>query len=44
MTAATDYLASVRDEIARRDPNQTEFLEAIDNFFKTLTPVLERIY
>ncbi|MTV81560.1 NADP-specific glutamate dehydrogenase [Secundilactobacillus folii] len=41
MTAATDYLARVRAEIAHRDPNQTEFLEAIDNFFKTLTPVLE---
>lgn len=42
MTAATDYLASVRADIERRDPNQTEFLEAIDNFFKTLTPVLEK--
>ncbi|MFC6253723.1 NADP-specific glutamate dehydrogenase [Secundilactobacillus hailunensis] len=41
MTTATDYLTRVRADIARRDPNQTEFLEAIDNFFKTLTPVLE---
>lgn len=42
MTAATDYFASVRAEIERRDPNQTEFLEAIDNFFKTLEPVFEK--
>lgn len=41
MTTVNDYLASVRADIVKRDPNQTEFLEAIDNFFKTLTPVLE---
>lgn len=41
MTTVNDYLARVRADIVKRDPNQTEFLEAIDNFFKTLTPVLE---
>lgn len=41
MTTVNDYLASVRADIVKRDPDQTEFLEAIDNFFKTLTPVLE---
>ncbi len=42
MTAATDYLASVRGQLEQRDPNQPEFLEAIDNFFKTIVPVLEK--
>ncbi|KRK32555.1 NADP-specific glutamate dehydrogenase [Loigolactobacillus bifermentans] len=42
MSAATDYLEQVRADIAKRDPNQTEFLEAIDNFFKTIVPVLEK--
>lgn len=42
MTAATDYLASVRAQLEQRDPNQPEFLEAIDNFFKTIVPVLEK--
>ncbi|WP_203650932.1 NADP-specific glutamate dehydrogenase [Secundilactobacillus yichangensis] len=41
MTTVNEYLASVRADIVKRDPNQPEFLEAIDNFFKTLTPVLE---
>ncbi|WP_369523174.1 hypothetical protein [Secundilactobacillus paracollinoides] len=43
MTEATDYLASVRAQLEQRDPNQPEFLEAIDNFFKTIAPVLENI-
>lgn len=42
MTEATDYLASVRAQLEQRDPNQPEFLEAIDNFFKTIAPVLEK--
>lgn len=42
MAAATDYLASVRAQLEQRDPNQPEFLEAIDNFFRTIVPVLEK--
>lgn len=33
MSEASNYLASVRAKIVERDPNQPEFLEAIDNFF-----------
>lgn len=42
MSEATTYIAKVRDEIVSRDPNQPEFLEAIDNFFNSITPVLEK--
>ncbi|BAP84658.1 glutamate dehydrogenase [Paucilactobacillus hokkaidonensis JCM 18461] len=42
MSEASNYLASVRAKIVERDPNQPEFLEAIDNFFPTLVPVLEK--
>lgn len=42
MSEATTYLATVRAKIVARDGNQPEFLEAIDNFFHTLTPVLEK--
>lgn len=42
MSEATTYLAAVRAKIAARDGAQPEFLEAVDNFFHTLTPVLEK--
>ncbi|KRL86951.1 glutamate dehydrogenase [Lacticaseibacillus pantheris DSM 15945 = JCM 12539 = NBRC 106106] len=42
MTAATTYLEQVRAELVQRDPHQPEFIEAVDNFLKTITPVLEK--
>ncbi|WP_137596720.1 NADP-specific glutamate dehydrogenase [Paucilactobacillus kaifaensis] len=42
MSEATTYLATVRAKIVERDGAQPEFLEAVDNFFHTLTPVLEK--
>ncbi|KRN93957.1 NADP-specific glutamate dehydrogenase [Pediococcus stilesii] len=42
MSEVTTYLQKVRAAIAERDPNQKEFLEAIDNFFATLEPVLKQ--
>ncbi|CAJ1178475.1 NADP-specific glutamate dehydrogenase [Companilactobacillus paralimentarius] len=41
MTKATDYLQQVYEVIKQRDPHQTEFLEAVHDFFQTMTPVLE---
>lgn len=42
MKAATTYLEQVRAELVQRDPHQPEFIEAVDNFLKTITPVLEK--
>jgi glutamate dehydrogenase (NADP+) len=42
MATATEYINQVREAIVKRDPNQPEFLEAVDNFFQTITPVLEK--
>ncbi|TAR50257.1 glutamate dehydrogenase, partial [Lactiplantibacillus plantarum] len=42
MSQATDYVQHVYQVIEHRDPNQTEFLEAINDVFKTITPVLEQ--
>ncbi|BDZ30470.1 glutamate dehydrogenase [Lactiplantibacillus brownii] len=41
MSKATDYLQQVYSIIEQRDPNQSEFLEAVHDFFKTMTPVFE---
>lgn len=41
MSKATDYLQTVYSVIEHRDPNQPEFLEAVHDFFKTMTPVFE---
>lgn len=41
LTKATDYLQQVYEVIKQRDPHQTEFLEAVHDFFQTMTPVLE---
>lgn len=42
LSQATDYVQHVYQVIEHRDPNQTEFLEAINDVFKTITPVLEQ--
>lgn len=42
MSEAENYLASVRESLVKRDPQQPEFLEAVDNFFHTITPVLDK--
>ncbi|WP_125704135.1 NADP-specific glutamate dehydrogenase [Lacticaseibacillus daqingensis] len=41
MTQATDYLATIQATVAKRDPHQPEFQEAVGNFLKTITPVFE---
>ncbi|MFC6201169.1 NADP-specific glutamate dehydrogenase [Lactiplantibacillus nangangensis] len=41
LSKATDYLEQVYNVIEHRDPNQPEFLEAVHDFFKTMTPVFE---
>ncbi|WP_171000628.1 NADP-specific glutamate dehydrogenase [Lactiplantibacillus pingfangensis] len=41
LSKATDYLQTVYQVIEHRDPNQPEFLEAVHDFFKTMTPVFE---
>ncbi|WP_165444249.1 NADP-specific glutamate dehydrogenase [Lactiplantibacillus mudanjiangensis] len=42
LSQATDYLQHVYAVIEQRDPHQVEFLEAIHDFFQTMTPVFER--
>lgn len=42
MSEAENYLTSVRESLVKRDPQQPEFLEAVDNFFHTITPVLDK--
>ncbi|APX72676.1 NADP-specific glutamate dehydrogenase [Companilactobacillus allii] len=42
MSKATEYLKHVYEVIERRDPDQLEFLEAIHDFFQTMTPVFEK--
>ncbi len=42
MSKATDYLQHVYAVIEQRDPNQPEFLEAVHDFFQTMTPVFEK--
>ncbi|WP_211331252.1 NADP-specific glutamate dehydrogenase [Companilactobacillus insicii] len=42
LTKATDYLQQVYEVIEQRDPHQTEFLEAVHDFFQTMTPVFEK--
>lgn len=41
MSQATEYIKEVRANLAQRDGNQAEFLEAVDNFLATITPVFE---
>ena len=40
MTTA-EYIKSVQDKIHAKDPNQEEFLQAIDEFMNTIAPFLE---
>lgn len=42
MSEATEYLANVKTSLMQRDTQQSEFLEAVNNFFGTITPVLEK--
>jgi len=42
MSNATEYLQHVYAVIEQRDPHQLEFLEAIHDFFQTMTPVFEQ--
>ncbi|KAJ2472014.1 hypothetical protein GGI02_001879 [Coemansia sp. RSA 2322] len=42
MSATAEKIASVRASIRRRDPDQKEFLQAVDEVFESLTPVFEK--
>ncbi|KAJ1821980.1 hypothetical protein LPJ56_003150 [Coemansia sp. RSA 2599] len=42
MSATADKIASVRASIVRRDPEQKEFLQAVDEVFESLAPVFEK--
>lgn len=41
MSKVKEYINSVKDDIQRRDPNQTEFQEAAFAVLDSLEPVLE---
>ncbi|KAI8319130.1 hypothetical protein GQ54DRAFT_50508 [Martensiomyces pterosporus] len=42
MSAAAEKIALVRENIRRRDPDQKEFLQAVEEVFESLTPVFEK--
>ncbi|KAJ1895116.1 hypothetical protein LPJ66_004781 [Kickxella alabastrina] len=42
MSAAAEKISVVRAKILRRDPDQKEFLQAVDEVFESLTPVFEK--
>ncbi|KAJ1725555.1 hypothetical protein LPJ53_000225 [Coemansia erecta] len=42
MSAVAEKISAVRAGIRRRDPDQKEFLQAVDEVFESLTPVFER--
>lgn len=42
MTNASEYVKSVQEAIHAKDANQPEFLQAVDEFFATIVPFLEK--
>ncbi|KAI7825905.1 glutamate dehydrogenase [Kickxella alabastrina] len=42
MSVAAEKISAVRTKILRRDPEQKEFLQAVDEVFESLTPVFEK--
>ncbi|WP_413536745.1 NADP-specific glutamate dehydrogenase [Carnobacterium divergens] len=42
MGEAKQYIQAVYQEVMERDPHQTEFLQAVKEFFNSIEPVLER--
>ncbi|HIY56712.1 MAG TPA: NADP-specific glutamate dehydrogenase [Candidatus Tetragenococcus pullicola] len=42
MSRATEFVQQFQKEVHQKDPNQTEFLQAIDEFLSTITPFLEK--
>ncbi|KAJ2079449.1 hypothetical protein H4R24_003778 [Coemansia sp. RSA 988] len=42
MSAVAEKISSVRASIRSRDPEQKEFLQAVDEVFESLTPVFEK--
>ncbi|KAJ1738991.1 hypothetical protein LPJ68_005080, partial [Coemansia sp. RSA 1086] len=42
MSTAAEKIAAVRANIRARDPEQKEFLQAVDEVFESLTPVFEK--
>ncbi|KAJ1958790.1 hypothetical protein GGI12_004652 [Dipsacomyces acuminosporus] len=42
MSAIAEKIAIVRENIRRRDPDQKEFLQAVEEVFESLTPVFEK--
>ncbi|MGX7163411.1 NADP-specific glutamate dehydrogenase [Enterococcus massiliensis] len=41
MTDAKKYVKAIQDQLHQKDPNQKEFLQAIDEFLSTIVPYLE---
>lgn len=41
LTNVKSYIESIKDQIDRRDPNQTEFQEAVFTVLDSLAPTLE---
>lgn len=42
MTKTRDFITAVQEEIHNKDPHQTEFLQAVDEFLSTVEPFLEK--
>ena len=42
MTKASEYVKSIQEKIHAKDPNQEEFLQAIDEFLNTVVPFIEK--
>ena len=43
MTNASEYVKAIQEKLHEKDQNQTEFLQAIDEFLPTIIPFLENI-
>lgn len=42
MTNASEYVKAIQEKLHEKDQNQTEFLQAIDEFLPTIIPFLEK--
>ena len=42
MTKASEYVKNIQEKIHANDPNQEEFLQAIDEFLNTVVPFIEK--
>lgn len=42
MTKINDAITAVQETVHNKDPHQTEFLQAVDEFLSTVKPFLEK--